>query len=341
VVVVAGAGDRALDAVVWGASEVSAVDLNPFQLRLSALKIAAAGTLDTADLVALFAVGRRPGVQRLYRERLRPRLEPAGQRYWDRHIAIFEFGLHRHHPLGVTLLLVGWLLRLIGGRELRRIIATAPDASTQARWYEQRLKARYWNRLTRWLMGRATMLRWVVVHPGERDSMLSEFFAEWLEARVSRSVEVALIRENPYWMPLLGGRSVAPVHEDAWLRPDAIDELRRAPEAIRLEQVSIVDHLESQPDGSVDAVGLSNVPDWLEAADLERLWAALARVLIPGGRAVLRSAYRTPPLPSGQAARLLKLDRERSAELLDLEQTGLYANVCLFRRTSDGQEATG
>jgi len=239
----------------------------------------------------------------------------------------------------MTLLLVGWLLRLVGGRELRRIIATAPDASTQARWYEQRLHARYWNRLTRWLMSRATTLRWVVVHPGERDSMLSESFAEWLEDRVSRSVEVALIRENPYWMPLLAGRPVAPAYEDAWLRPDAIDELRHAPEVVRLERVSIVDHLESQPEGSVDAVGLSNVPDWLTAADLERLWAALGRVLAPGGRAVLRSAYRTPPLPSGQAARLLVLDHERSAELLDLEQTGLYANVCLFRRIGDGPEA--
>jgi phenylacetate-coenzyme A ligase PaaK-like adenylate-forming protein len=27
------------------------------------------------------------------------------------------------------------------------------------------------------------------------------------------------------------------------------------------------------------------------------------------------------------------------AELLDLEQTGLYANVCLFRRIGDGPEA--
>lgn len=340
VVVVAGAGDRALDAVVWGAGDVTAVDLNPAQLRLCALKVAAAGTLDTPDLVALFAAGRRPGVQRLYRQRLRPALAPADRRFWDRYIGIFEIGLHQHQPVGLALLLLGWLLRLIGGRQLQRVIATAPDTATQARWYEERLRARYWNRLTRWLMGRTAMLRWFVVHEGERESMLGEAFVEWLEARVSRSVGVALIRENPYWMPLLSGRTVAPAHEDAWLRPAALPRLRHAPGAVRLRQVSIVDHLEAQRAGSVDAVGLSNVPDWLSPADLERLWAALAAALVPGGRAVFRSAFRVPPLPRGSAAALLELDRERSAELIDAEQTGLYVSVDVLCRTTDESAET-
>lgn len=334
VVVIAGAGDRALDAVAWGAGEVTAVDLNPAQLRLAALKVAAAGTLESPDLIAMFSVGRRPGVARLYRRRLRPFLTSDERAYWDRFIGIFGSGLHQHHPPGLAMWLTGWLLRLIGGRELRHAVAGAPDVATQARWYEQRLRGRYWNWLTRWLIGRSALMRWVVVHPGERELMREQDFQVWLEAGISRAVEVGLVRENPYWMGFLAGRPAAPEFEDAWLRPGAVAAVRRAPEVIELRESSIVEHLESQPDASVDAVGLSNVPDWLNAVELERLWAAVARTLVPGGRAVLRTTFLVAPLPSGSVGDSLVLDRELSAVLTGLERTGIYASVCVLERAT-------
>jgi S-adenosylmethionine-diacylglycerol 3-amino-3-carboxypropyl transferase len=340
VVVVAGAGDRGLDAVVWGAGEVTAVDVEPAQLRLCALKVAAAGILESPDLVALFSIGRRPDAARLYRQRLRPKVTAGDRRYWDRHIGVFEAGLHQHRPVGLAMWVLGRLLRGIGGRRLQWIIDRAPDPATQARWYRQHLRARYWNRLTRWLLRRGSLLRWLVIHRGERDAMREEAFHEWLEAGIERSLETALIRENPYWMSLLSGSPVAPEHEEAWLRPNAIDALRRAPGVIRLRRVSIVDELASRAPGSVDAVALSNVPDWLDAAELERLWDALARALAPGGRAVLRSAFRTPPLPSGPAADVLRLDVGLSADATDRERTGIYAAVRVLVRTT-GERGTG
>lgn len=330
--VIAGAGDRALDAVAWGAEEVTAVDLSPAQLQLAALKVAAAGTLESPDLIAMFSVGRRPGVARLYRRRLRPTLTSAERAYWDRFIGIFGSGFHQHHPPGAAMWLAGWVMRLIGGRELRHAIAAAPDVATQARWYEERLRGRYWNRLSRWLIGRTVLLRWFVVHPGERELMREQDFQGWLEAGISRSVGVGLVRENPYWMGFLAGHPADPPFEDAWLQPGALAAVRRAPDIIKLRRVSIVDHLESVPDASLDAVGLSNVPDWLSPAELERLWAALARVLVPGGRAVLRSTYLEAPLPSGALAHRLLFDRELSADLTGLERTGIYAGVCILLR---------
>lgn len=338
VVVVAGAGDRALDAVVWGAASVTAVDLDAVQLRLSALKVAAAGTLESPDLIAMFSTGRHPHATRLYRRRLRPKVTSEDRRYWDDHIDIFRIGLHRHHGVGLAMQALGWLLRAIGGRRLSTIVDTAPDAATQARWYRRHLRARYWNRLTRWLIRRESVLRWLVIHRGERDTMRRQGFDDWLQAHIERSIEVALVRENPYWMSLLSGRQVRPEHEEAWLRPAALARLRRAPDVITLRHASIVDELASRPPGSVDAVGLSNVPDWLDAPELERLWAVLAQALAPGGRAVLRSAFRGPPRPSGPVARELRLDERRSARATDRERTGLYAAVCVLVRSAPGTE---
>ncbi len=140
------------------------------------------------------------------------------------------------------------------------------------------------------------------------------------------------MRENPYWMGFLAGHPVEAQFEDAWLRPGALAALRRAPAIIELREASIVEYLESLPDASVDAVGLSNVPDWLSAAELERLWAALARTLVPGGRAVMRSTFLAPPLPSGPFGSRLLFDRDLSAELTGRERTGIYASVCVLER---------
>ncbi len=140
------------------------------------------------------------------------------------------------------------------------------------------------------------------------------------------------MRENPYWMGFLAGHPVDAQFEDAWLRPGALAALRRAPAIIELREASIVEYLESQPDASVDAVGLSNVPDWLSVAELERLWAALARTLVPGGRAVLRSTFVAPPLPSGPFVASLLFDRDLSAELTRRERTGIYASVSVLER---------
>ncbi len=89
-------------------------------------------------------------------------------------------------------------------------------------------------------------------------------------------------------------------------------------------------------------MGLSNVPDWLSAAELERLWAALARTLVPGGRAVLRSTFLVAPLPSSPFGAGLLFDRDLSAELTGLERTGIYASVSVLERAGveNGPEAS-
>ena len=336
VLVIASAGDRALDAVAWGAGQVIAVDPVAAQLRLTALKVAAAGVLESADLVAMFSLGRHEDARRLYASLLRPGLASGDQRYWDDWIGLFEIGLHEHHPLGLAVAVGGAALRIVGGRTLRRMIDEAPDAASQALLYESRLRRRYWNPVTQWVLGRNSVVRWFTANRAERRGMLVGRFHEWLESNISRLVAISLIRENPYWMPIIGGRPADPVHETAWLRPASIEALRTAPARIRLVRGSIVDVVNALPAGSLDAASLSNVPDWLTASELERLWVGLTHALAPGGRAVVRSTLQPPPLPTEAAAPELVVEKTTSTELTLGERTGIFAAVTLLVRTADG-----
>ncbi len=333
------AGDRALDAVAWGAADVIAVDHDPAQLRLTALRIAASQALESEELLALFSTGRRPGVRRLYLDRLRPDLAPADQVYWDRWIDIFELGLHEHRPLGIALAGAGVLLRLVGGRELRRTIDASPDAPAQARRYERHLRHRYWNRATRWIVGSRIAVHLYTANADARRAMRGEHFEDALERRISRLVAGALIREHPLWMPLLGGRPVPGRFETTSLRPDSTPLMRHAAGRIRLVEGSIEEVLAGLPEGSLDAVGLSNVPDWLSPVALDRLWEALGHALAPGGRALIRSVLRAAPLPHGPIAERLVLDVPASAVLTAGEGSALFASVSLLRRS--GGRGTG
>jgi S-adenosylmethionine-diacylglycerol 3-amino-3-carboxypropyl transferase len=337
VLVIASAGDRALDAVAWGAGHVIAVDPVPAQLRLTALKVAAAGVLDSADLIALFSLGRHADARRLYAGLLRPRLAAVDQRYWDRWIGLFAIGLHEHHLLGRAVAMGGVLLRVIGGRTLRRMIDETLDSAAQARLYESRLRRRYWNPVTRWVLGRNTVVRLFTANRAERRGMLSGRFHEWLEPNMSRVVATSLVRENAYWMPIIGGRPVEPDHETAWLRPASIETLRTAPARVRLARGSVVDVVNALPAGSLDAAALSNVPDWLTASELEWLWVGLAHALAPGGRAVMRSTLQPPPRPPRAAVPALVIDEAASTELTLGERTGIFAAVTLLIRHPPGR----
>jgi S-adenosylmethionine:diacylglycerol 3-amino-3-carboxypropyl transferase len=330
--VIAGAGDRALDAVAWGAAEVLAVDLAAGPLHLTALKAAAAGALAHDDLVRLFSVGRHADAGRLYAG-LRQRLAPADRAFWDRWIDLFRIGLHEQSSLGVAVAAGGCVLRLVGGRSLAEAIQAA-DLETQRRVYESRLRRRYWNRVTRWLLGRDAVTRWYAPDPRERRAMLADRYAGWLEENVSRVIATSLVRENPCWMPLLAGRPVDPGHETAWLRPEAVDTVRGAPERLRPVRASVVDALARRPPRSLDAVALSNVPDWLSPADLDRLWAELGRTLATGGRAVMRSTLRRAPRPPDAASSGLIVDEAASSELTSAERTGIFVHVTVLVRAA-------
>ena len=262
------------------------------------------------------------------------------QAYWDRWIDIFELGLHEHHALGIALAGAGAVLRLVGGRQLRRMIDTSPDAPAQGRRYERHLRHRYWNRPTRWILGSRAAVHLYTANADARRAMRAERYQDALEQRMSRLVAGTLIREHPLWMPLLGGRPVPGRFETVSLRPDSMPLVRQAAGSIRLVQGSIEEVLAGLPQGSLDAVGLSNVPDWLSPAALDRLWEALAHALAPDGRVLIRSVLRVAPLPHGPIAERLVLDVTASTALAAGERSGLFASVSLLRRSGgSGRDA--
>jgi S-adenosylmethionine:diacylglycerol 3-amino-3-carboxypropyl transferase len=138
-----------------------------------------------------------------------------------------------------------------------------------------------------------------------------------------------LVRRHPWWRPAFSGRPVDPDDASAWLVVDRYAALASGEARLELAHSDVVTALQAVEAGSVAAISLSNVPDWLSPVGTATLAAAARRALAPHGRVlvrrVVRSARRDP------FARELERD-PISDTLVARERTALYETVELFRR---------
>ena len=331
VLVVASAGDVALLAALDGAGEVVAVDRNPAQLHLLELKLAALRTLDATSFWTLFGEGRAPLGPSWY-DRLRPGLPPLSQRFWDRHARLFEIGLRHQSRVELGLLILGPLIRrLVGRRGFDRIL-DAPDARVQGRLYARRYARRVWNPVTRRLVRWSGLLALLTMNRQQWRLVVGDRFLEGFEDRVGDLLERELIRDNPFWCLVLTGQPTDPKHEVAYLLPEAFDRLTERASSVRPRLGSLLEVLSAEPDDSLDAIDLLDVPDWLAPAERRSVWVEVGRVLRPGGRCLARSISRHPDLP-GPASGLV-LDAALSVRLTAIERTAVYGSVAVFRTAS-------
>lgn len=332
VLVIASAGDVALLAALDGAGEVVAVDRNPAQLHLLELKLAALRTLDAGAFWTLFGEGRAPLAPPWY-DRVRPELPPLSRRFWDRHAGMFEIGLRHQSRVELGLLILGPLVRrLVGRRGFDRML-DAPDAHVQGQLYARRYSRRIWNPVTRRIIRWSGLLALLTMNRQQWRLVVEDRFLDGFEARVGGLLDRELVRENPFLSLILTGRPSDPEHEVAYLVPEAFDRLKDLGPSIRPRLGSVVDVLSTEPDDSLDAIDLLDVPDWLSPAERRAIWVQVGRVLRPGGRCLARSISRHPDLP-GPADGLV-IDDSMSRSLTAIERTAVYGSVTVVRTATE------
>jgi len=325
--VVASSGDTAL-ALAAGGADVTAVDANPDQLRLVALKLAAARSLEPATLHRWFEVGRDPGAPVTYRELTRALLAPDDAAYWDASIGLIASGLHQGTGVGRPFARLGWLARLVQPG-LAQMIETTPDVATQAEWWRRTVRGRLFGPATHFVMARTRVLASLVPNPRELDRARRGGWSHGLEARVDGVVSSVLVRHHPWWRPALSGRPADPGDGAGWLDADRLHALKGAAQRLSLVRGDLAEVLRTQPVGSLAAISVSNVPDWLEGPAITVLATTIRGALAPRGRVLVRRIVR----PAG-ADPFVEAGLERdpiSEGLVVRERTALYEAVDLFR----------
>lgn len=331
VLVITSAGCNALDYALQGPRRVWAVDANPRQNALLALKIVALQRLDHGDFWRLFGEGHHPRARELYADCLRPALDAASREVWDRRIGWFASrrGSFYFHGLSG---LAAWGFRRYLALQPRLRAAVermfeAGDVEAQRAIYEAEVGPRLWTRPVNALLSSQMVMNLLgVPYPQRRLVELQHggkaagFIREAIEYVVCRLP----LRDNYFWRVYFTGRYSADCCPE-YLKPDNAAALRGGlVERIHWHTDTVTGFLR-QHDVRISRFVLLDHMDWMSTYYPDALreeWEAILQRAAPGARILLRSAQSQPAYLESVA---LGPGQQRLRELLAFREEGIEA----------------
>ena len=323
VLTIASAGDNVLALALDGPKKVYAVDLNPAQVFLLQLKMAAAQHLSYTDFWHLFSLDPAPRARAIYYDTLRPHLDSNGQRFWDSHLDLFRRGLYRAGVFGQTLWLLRAYLRVVCGSRTLEQFFKSNSIAEQAAFYRKRIHSRWWNPLARPFAAQLPVLLMFGAHPHQAERVRGQRFADFLAGGIQRALTTLAARDNFFWQQVFLGRFLTPPD---YARPENFSRLKTA--ASRVEtRVGRLEHwLKELPPGSVTCFNLLDTPDWLSPEETVALWALIRQAAAPGAKVLFRTidpSYRLP------LSVLANWHDKTDPAWVASDRTGVYAKIWL------------
>jgi len=321
---IASAGDNVFALLLAEPRRVLAVDMNPAQIALVQLKLAALAVLEHREFLGLLGLSRDADSVALY-ERVRPGLPVEAQSFWDANESILRGGIAGSGRLERYFaafreeeLAPAGLLAPIAG------LFTCGSLAEQRKHFDLHVRTAALEQAFERFFGRLTMAA-----RGRSFQQLQFVHEQDIGARFwRRFVRIATSRRlsgNFYLASLLTGAAPSPASGPMYLHPAAYPRLRSLAGRVGVETASLQSFLPAQPDGAFSRANLSDVFEYLDPDAAQSMLAQLARVIRPRGRLAWWErlvARGVPPAPRDRLRSRGRLARRLHAA----DRTGLYGS---------------
>ena len=301
IISIGSAGCNVLAMLLSQPRRIVAVDLNPAQVALLELKLAALLTLEHSEFVAL--LGARDHSDRLALfDRVRPRLTESARRYWDARVIDIEEGIlasgrleryFRHFQIEQ--------LERADRRPIVRALLRAPDRAMQVRLF-QALEDTGLQESFGQHFGRESMAR-----GGRHESQLKYVdvpdLGTWFWDRFRYACTELPTRGNFYLEWFLTSRYRDLRCAPWYLRPRHYEAMRALCPRVAVVTGDITQVLRDEP-CSFDKANLSDIFEYLSEEETEQALEAVAGGLVRGGRLVYWNLLVTRQRPRSLARRL-------------------------------------
>lgn len=297
VFVITSAGCNALSYAVGGAKHVYCADMNYRQNAALELKIAGIKELDYDAFFQLFGEGRLPGVQEIYRNKLRAHMSELSQKYWDQYIKkFFDNPRKTFYFCGTSGFLAKWINRYVNFRGMRKQLDALINAQTieeqKAIW--SKVRDKFWSPLMRFIVNRDTTMSMVGVPKDQRKQIektygkLVPFIQECLDTIFS----VLPIQDNYFWRVYTTGRYTKECCPE-YLSREGFDILKAgAIDNVSAYTCTVEQFLRDHPDIKISKFILLDHMDWLSDNFYSALvseWDAILHNATPHARILWRS----------------------------------------------------
>ena len=317
-------GCTALSLLSDRVDQVLAIDANPAQCALMALKKEAVRELTRAEYLAF--IGEQPGQPRLeVYPRLAGRLTPAAREYWDGHGSDIATGINQCGATERFYRFVGTNLRRnVCGDEVWRALLECPDVAAQRVLYERHFTTEAWRTAVRVLLSRTTHLQFfpAFMFAQATENDLGGFFAAQFEREITRSRVF-----NNYFLSQFLFASYLPDRDEGmpgYLSEEGYAAAKRNIDRLVIVEGALQDVLPRL--NGIDAFFLSNVFDWAGPADRSKICEAI--LAARAGEAILlyRNMLSAHPLPDGFMRRM-SIDAAQCERLCALERSMMYRQI--------------
>jgi len=280
------AGDNVMAMSLRGPRSITAIDFSAAQNALFELKLAALRHLDWYGYVSF--LGARPAFDRVsvYRDRLRKELGDDVRAYFDAQEAQLARGIiHAGRFQRYLSTFRTAILPLIHGRAVVEEILSIEDRGARDEYYRRIWDNRRWRALFTVFFGRAVMARL------GRDPAFFKYVdrkdvgATFLERARWALVETSPL-DNHFIQYALLGRYPDLEHGPVYLRESNFQALRASTEKIRIVRGDLESFLGTLAPGSLSALYLSDLFEWVAPDHHEAMLRAIVRATRPGGRMV-------------------------------------------------------
>jgi S-adenosylmethionine-diacylglycerol 3-amino-3-carboxypropyl transferase len=346
IVTIASGGCNALNYLVAKPASVDAVDINPAQIALTRLKLAAVQRLPDHDALFRF-LGRADttGNAILYNAFIRPGLDAETRGYWETalpwrkpRIAAFAEGFYRHGLLGRFIGFAHWLGRLAGGDP--KPLLAARTLGEQQRLFDRHIAPAFDHPLFKLGCAMPSVFYSLGIPPQQFEAMKQDAgpggaMAALIRERVRRLACDFPLQDNYFaWQAFARrypGDAGGAVPD--YLKREHYRTMRADAGKVRVHFASMTDFLAGKPDESLDRYVLLDSQDWMTIDQRAALWTEIDRTASPGARVVFRTAGQESPLERGERLSGLqrwKRDTLLSAAAFRQDRSAIYGGLHVY-----------
>ena len=336
IVAIASGGCNVMSYLAAAPEKITAVDLNGAHIALLRLKLEAARALPGQRAFFRFfgEADRRDNLE-MYESHIRPGLDAASRRYWERRgvtgrrrIGGFATGFYRNGLLG-NFIGAAHLLARLHGRDPGRILS-ATSRAEQRRLFEDHYAPIFDSRLMRWLISKPASLYGLGIPPAQYRALAGDGgIVAVLKARLETLCCDFDIADNYFAWQAFGRRydrngnpSLPP-----YLQARNFAAVRSRAARVDARHESMTRFLRASPPASADCYVLLDAQDWMNDDDLTALWEEITRTARPGARVIFRTAAAERLLPGRLPERILSRwtwEEARSRMLGARDRSSIY-----------------
>lgn len=306
VLTITSGGCNALTFLLDDPKRVIALDLNPCQNHLLALKIAAFRRLSYDELLEFTGVRSSERRWELY-GKVRAELDSHSREYWDGQTGTIRDGIIHAGRFERYMRLLRFCLRLLIGRNTIEAFFAARDAKERQKLYRTQWESVLWFLFTRVLLSRLTMtLLFDKAFFAQLDRTLS--FGVHFAEKTRRALTHLPVRENYFLSYILLGRYFSEGHLPPYLLREHFETIRDRVHRIEIVTDSCEHYFSEETENSVSKFNFTNIFEWMSPSSCEALLRETIRIGKPGAILTYRNLLVPRSRPETLAREIEPLD---------------------------------